>query len=138
MPLVMLRRDAATTFRRYVRDTSGAIIETLEFEPGVPVDVPWDKFPVIERDLFAALKPVIPDTKSGATPGELIPTGKFLEMDRAEYEKIVADNAAFEAEEAATAPDNAVASTPEPLAEVVPVNATEVTDGAHTGRRSRK
>ena len=58
MPLVMLKKDWPGTFRRNVRNTAGAVTETLTFEPGVPEEVPYDKLPVIAGDLFKSLFPI--------------------------------------------------------------------------------
>lgn len=114
MPLVMLTRSATCTFRRCVRNEAGEIIHTLAFEPGEPVDVPWEYVPAIEKDLFVVLHPV-----------SVGPTGKVKAIEREVYDQIMADNALEEA----TAPQ----SEPPP-----PVEEVGGTDGPQSGRRRNK
>jgi hypothetical protein len=146
MPMVMLRRDASATFRRWLRDEQGNPIRPLEFEPGKPVDVSWDDVPVIENDLHVALMPV-----------SVGPTGKATVIDKEAFALILETDAL----EAATAPEwtedivpivkdvevgtiqinqpgaTVTFGTAEQLAPVIPTNAAGATDGPNTRRRSR-
>lgn len=71
MPLVMLKKDWPNDFHRNIRDGKGAILDTLKFSPGEPVDVPYDKLPAIAGDLFKALFPITLDNgKPVAIPEE--------------------------------------------------------------------
>lgn len=86
MPLVMLRRDANGPFKRSVRDAKGNILETLEFKPGEPQDVPSDKVSAIIGDLYNALLPVVPLFVPGTDPPQ--PNGKFEVIPREELDGV--------------------------------------------------
>lgn len=85
MPLVMLRRDATGPFRRCIRDEKGTILETLEFAPGVPQNVPGEKVSAIFGDLYKALLPVAPQFVPGSDPPQL--NGKFDVIPREEFDR---------------------------------------------------
>ncbi len=116
MPLVMLRRDAFSPFRKRVRNAQGAIVKTLEFEPGVVVDLSQEDADVIKDDLYHALYPM------------RMEGGKPFVIDReefyAEFETSVPVDAA------------AVMSTTETIAPVEPVNNTPA-DEPHRGKKHK-
>ena len=52
---VMLKENWGSNFRRSVRDEEGNILETVEFTPGVPVELTDEQLAAVERDLDKCL-----------------------------------------------------------------------------------
>jgi hypothetical protein len=147
MPLVKLRDDIKGTFRRSQRDKTGAILKTLEFPSGLPVDVDWNDLSVIANDLHNALVPVVPlfyPAKTSDPNEALVPNGKYRTIPKDVLEAML--NAPPEPDdaelEALTAPEpvsvdvSDLPMSPQ-MAEAVKPPETGVTSGAKPARRSR-
>ena len=132
MPLVMLRRDAFSTFRKHIRNSAGIVTKTLEFDPGVVVDLPEDDADAIKDDLYHALFPM------------RIENGKPVPIDREVFYADFSDSVAVDvsvpvqSEEAVVAGDP-INNTPHPgVDQSAPESEAEGANAQNAGRRSRK
>lgn len=56
MEVVLLKRDAPGTFRRFIRDEAGNILRILSFEPGVPVELNAEDYAAVREHIGKALE----------------------------------------------------------------------------------
>lgn len=63
---IMLKRDWQGKFRRSVRDEKGEILETLTFEPGVPLELNAEQYKAVKDDIGKALQEVDVDAAGRA------------------------------------------------------------------------
>lgn len=95
MPLVMAKKEVRGTFRRHIRDKTGAVVDVLEFPALEPVEVPWEKLSAIRNDFYHALLPVA-----------VGPTGKVTVIEREVFDAVVKEHFELAAMEAETAPES--------------------------------
>ena len=67
--LLMLRGGAPGTFRRSVRDSSGNVVQVLEFAPHEPVEVSCESLAAVQADIGHAIVEVHVDPKRGVRFG---------------------------------------------------------------------
>ena len=59
----MLKGNWPGNFCRTVRNEKGGVVKVLEFQPGIPVDLPDEDFDAVKNDIGKSLVPVELDEK---------------------------------------------------------------------------
>lgn len=123
MPLVMLKRNWPSHFRRTLRAPDGSVSRVLEFAPGEMHDVTAEELAQLADDLGAALQPCQADDKGRPKPVDLT------------YEEVIGQAVAASEPDQLAPPADPLSA---PASDLPPSNSPEPTDAENPGGRSRR